>query len=90
MTTDAAFLILLFSGNAALIAGTALTRRHWRPDIPPYGRGTRAFDVMRHPERYVMNAPVRAIRTLNIGGFLLVGGSAAILVYELVRTMMGS
>jgi len=83
-----AFLLLFFAGLFALLVGVGLTRLHWRPDIPPYGRGTRFLDVTLHPERYAKNAPLPAIRSLNLIGALLVAAAAGISVYEMVRTMM--
>jgi hypothetical protein len=63
--TEAGFLGLLFSGILALPAGMILTRLHWRPDIPPYGRHTRFLDVTLHPDRYVNDAPLHAIQSLT-------------------------
>src|SRR5262245_12431084 len=78
-TTEAAFLTLLGSGLLALLAGLILTRLHWRPDLPPYGRRTRLLDVALHPEAYAKDAPLRAIKYLNVGGAVLLA-SAAIIV----------
>jgi hypothetical protein len=86
--TEALFLSLLFSGIAALIGGLLVTRVHWRPDIPPYGRRTRSLQVIVHPERYVRDAPLTAIRILNAAGFLLLTGAAAVVGYDLVRTVV--
>ena len=85
--TEVAFLSLLFPGILALLAGMMLTRLHWRADIPPYGRQTRVLDVTLHPERYVADAPLRAIRALNLAGLLLLAGAISVVVYELVRSM---
>ncbi len=89
-TTEAAFLTLLFSGVSALLASTLLTRLHWRPDIPPYGRQTRFLHVTLHPERYVKDAPLRAIRSLSLIGGLLLACAAAVVGYEILRTMWQS
>jgi len=87
-TTQAAFLSLLSLGVAALLTGVMLTRFHWRSDIPPYGRRTRLLNVMLHPEAYATNAPLGAIRGLNIAGALLLGGAAVVVAYELLQTML--
>jgi len=87
MSTEATYLALLFSGITALVAGVVLTRFHWRPDIPPYGRRTNSLHVLLHPEQYVQDAPLRAIQTLNAAGGLLLTGAVGILAYELLRTM---
>ncbi len=88
MTTKDAFLILFFPGILALLVGVGLTRFHWRPDIPPYGRHTRFLDVTLHPERYVRDAPLRIIRLLNLTGALLLAGAVGISVYEILRTVL--
>jgi hypothetical protein len=86
--TETAFLTLLFAGLTALIAGMMLTRLHWRPDIPPYNRGTRALQVMLHPGRYARDAPLRTIRTLNVIGSILLAGAAGVVAYELLHTVL--
>ena len=85
--TEVAFLGLLFSGILALLAGMLVTRLHWRPDIPPYGRRTRFLHVTLHPEAYVTAAPLRAIRALNIAGVLLLMGAMGVVVYEIQRVV---
>lgn len=87
---EAAFLGLLFSGIAALLAGVLLTRLHWRTDIPPYGLGTRFLDVTRHPERYVKDAPLGVIRGLTFVGEVLLACAASIVAWEILRTMARS
>ena len=85
---EAAFLILLVSGISALVAGVAMTRLHWRPDIPPYSRRTRALHVMLHPEEYVKDAPLRAIRSLNLAGGLLLAGAAGIVACDILQAVL--
>jgi hypothetical protein len=89
-TTESSFLGLLLSGTLALIAGMFLTRLHWRPDIPPYGRETRFLDVTLHPDRYVKDAPLRAIRSLTLVGALLLAGAAGLVAYEVLRVTLSS
>ena len=86
--TEVAFLSLLCSGIFALLAGLMLTRLHWRPDIAPYGRRTRFLHVARHPEKYVKDAPLRGIQSLNLAGALLLAGAAAVVAYEVVLTTL--
>jgi hypothetical protein len=88
ITTEDAFLILLFSGIFALLAGVGLTRLCWRPDIPPYGRRTRFLDMTLHPEKYAKDAPLRAIRMLNLAGALLLAGAACVSTYEVLLTIL--
>jgi hypothetical protein len=87
--TEAAFLILLFLGIVALLGGLLLARLNWRLDVPPFGRRTRAMDVMLHPERYAKEESLRAIRTMNVTGGLLLASAAAIVGYELLRITSG-
>ena len=89
-TTEAGFLSLLFPGILALLAGIMLTRIHWRPDIPPYGWQTRFLDVTLHPERYVKDAPLRAIRSLTVAGGFLLAAAVSVVVYEILRVMLRS
>lgn len=86
--TEAAFLSLLCSGILALLAGLVLTRVHWRPDIPPYGRRTRFLHVALHPREYVKDAPLAAIESLNLAGALLLAGAAAVVAFEVVVTTL--
>ena len=88
MTTQAFFFALLFPGLFALLAGMMLTRFHWRPDIPPYGRDTSFVDVTLHPEKYAVDAPLRAIRILNAAGAVLLAGAVVVVAYEIVRTSL--
>ena len=82
---EAAFLILLFSGVGALIAGMLWTRVNWRPDVPPYRRGTHFLDVTLHPERYATGESVRAIRTMNAAGALLVVAAVIVVGYMVLK-----
>ena len=82
---ETAFLILLFSGVCALIAGMLWTRVNWRPDVPPYRRGTNFLDVTLHPERYATGESVRAIRTMNAAGALLVVAAVIVVGYMVLK-----
>ena len=82
---QATFLVLILSGALALVGGMFWTRLNWRPDVSPYGRGTRFLDVTLHPERYAQDRAVPVIRMLNSGGGLCVAGALAILAYKALR-----
>ena len=86
-TTEVVFLSLLFAGLFALLAGVMVTRLHWRPDIPPYGLGSRVLDVTLHPQNYVKDAPLHTIRSLNAIGALFLAGAAGVVVWEILRVM---
>ena len=87
-TTEAAFLSLLFTGIFALLAGLMLTRIHWRPDIPPYGRQTQFLEVSLHPERYVKQAPLLVIRGLTVVGALLLAAAIGVVAFEIIRVTL--
>ena len=86
---EVVFLSLLAGGISSLLAGLLLTRFHWRPDLPPYGRGTRLLDVALHPETYAQDAPFLTIRSLTVAGALLLVGAVIIVGYEIIRTTLG-
>ena len=88
MSHEVAFLSLLFAGIGALVAGVAFTRLHWHQDVPPYDRRTRSFQVMLHPERYVKDAPLRTIRSLNVEGGLLLAGAVGIVANDVLRSVL--
>jgi hypothetical protein len=87
-TTATAFLGFLFSGLFCLLAGLGLTRLYWRTDIPPYGRHTRSLHVALHPEEYVQDAPIRAIRCVNLIGAIFLAAAAGLTAYEVIRAMV--
>ena len=89
-TTEGVFLALVFTGVLALLVGMILTRAHWRPDIPPYGRQTRFLDVALHPERYARGAPFSVIRGLSAIGAALLASAAAVVAREIVMTILRS
>jgi hypothetical protein len=82
-TTEAGFLGLLFPGIVTFLAGLWLTRRHWRPDIPPYSRAP-FLDVALHPDRFVRDAPLHAIRGLTVVGAVLLACAAGLAVYHVL------
>ncbi len=88
--TEAVFLALVFTGVFALLASMILTRVHWRPDIPSYGRQTRFLDVTLHPERYAKDAPFCVIRSLSAVGAVLLACAAAVVAWEILATMLRS
>ncbi len=87
ITTEAAFLGFLFAGLVSLLAVLGLTRFHWRTDIPPYGLYTRSLHVALHPEEYVKDAPLRAIRCLNLIGAVLLACAIGITAFEVIRAI---
>jgi hypothetical protein len=82
---EAVFLLLVLGGVTALVSSILRARLHWRPDIPPYRRRTRSFDVLRHPERYADGSKVPGIRTLSRLGALAIVMALAVLASKACR-----
>ncbi len=82
MSEQAAFLSLTLLGVFALVAGIARTRLYWRADIPRYGRHTRSWHVLMHPEQYAQPHAVRVVRVLFMIGLAGIAGGVAILVQK--------
>jgi len=85
--TEAVFLTLLFAGVAAMVSGVFVTRWNWRPDLPPYGRGTSALRVLLHPEEFTAMPNVAAIRWLNRCGLALVAAAVVVVLVEIAAVM---
>ena len=64
-----AFLIL---GILCLVGGLYVTRLTWRPDIEPFGRRSRMWQIALHPERFATPARLRTIRFLNLAGAVFI------------------
>ena len=47
-----------------------------------------SFQVMLHPERYVKDAPLRTIRSLNVAGGLLLAGAVGIVANDVLRSVL--
>ena len=68
------YLAFLSLGILCLVGGLFLTRQTWRPDIEPFGRRSRLWQIALHPERFATPARLRTIRFLNLAGaaFILI------------------
>jgi len=62
------FLAFLSLGVLCLVAGLFMTRQTWRPDVEPFGRRSRLFQIALHPERFATPQRLRSIRLLNFVG----------------------
>ena len=62
------FLAFLSLGVLCLVAGLFMTRQTWRPDVEPFGRRSRLFQIALHPERFATPERLRSIRSLNFVG----------------------
>jgi hypothetical protein len=87
---EIAFLVQLALAIAALVGGSSRTRMNWRPDIEPYGRATRAVDVLLHPERYAVEQSLRGVRILNLCGLVLLVGTMCVLAWRAVRDILAA
>lgn len=86
MELSVGFLVLLISGNLALVMGLFLTRLTWRPDVEPFHRGSPIVKIMIHPERFATKERLGQIRLLNLLGSVLLGGAVSVLAYAIVRS----
>jgi hypothetical protein len=62
------FLVCLSIGIFALIAAIVFARLKWRPDIEPYGRRTRLFNLAVNLNDYILPHAVTKVRLLGITG----------------------
>ncbi len=84
-----AFLGLMLLGIVALVGGMAYARLCWRREIPAYGRSTRTWDVLFHPERYAEAHAVRTIRALFLMGLIGIVGGVVVLAHKAVHDLGG-
>lgn len=68
------------AATSRVFVGTAV--QHYR------GRGTPVLHVTLYPEAYVEGAPLRAIRSFNVSGAVLVLGAIGVVVYEILRVIL--
>jgi hypothetical protein len=80
------FLVLLGAGILTFVGALFLTRQTWRPDIEPFGRRHRPFQIALHPEHYATGRHLRLIRALNLVGGLLLCGALAVVAYDIILT----
>ena len=83
------FLVLLIGGILLLLGGLFLTRLTRRPDVEPFGRRSRYFQIALHPENFATADRLREIRFLNLAGGLLLCGALAVVGYELYLSVGG-
>ncbi len=87
MPEQSAFLSLTLLGVLALVAGLVRARSCWRADIPGYGRRTRTWHVLMHPEQYAQPHAVRMVRVLFVAGLAGIAAGLAILVQKAVHDL---
>ena len=82
-----AFLTL---GILCLVGGLFLTRQTWRPDIEPFGRRSRLFQIALHPERFATPTRLRAIRILNLAGAALILCAVGVVGLDVVTSILSA
>ncbi|MEO8755254.1 MAG: hypothetical protein ABI624_21540, partial [Casimicrobiaceae bacterium] len=80
---------LLIGGILSLVGGLYLTRLTWRPDVEPFGRRSKLFQIALHPEAFAKPDRLREIRLLNLVGGLLLCGALAVVGHDLYASMGG-
>jgi len=81
------FFVFLGIGIGFLLVGLFLTRQAWRPDIPPYGRRSRLFQIALHPERFATPGRLGTIRALNVVGAVLILCAIVVVALDIVASM---
>ena len=84
------YLLLLFGGILFLVSGLFVTRLTWRPDIEPFGRRSRLFQIALHPENFARPERLREIRFLNLVGGLLLLGALFVVGHDVISSVAGS
>lgn len=81
------FLLFLVGGILFLLCGLFVTRATWRPDVEPFGRRSRYFQIALHPENFARAERLREIRLLNLIGGLLLVGALIVVGYDVVSSI---
>ncbi len=79
------FLISIFMCIGLWVLAVLISRMNWRPDIEPYTRRTRSFDLLIHPKKYVLQRAVSAVRLLVAIGMLFLLIAIGSLVFQFIR-----
>jgi hypothetical protein len=83
------FLIFLGLGIVCLVGGLFLTRQTWRPDIEPFSRRSRPFQIAIRPERYATPDRLPVIRLLNLIGAALIVCAVSVVAYDIALSYLG-
>jgi hypothetical protein len=79
------FVCVWVAGIVSLVAGLFVARQNWRPDVQPFGRQSRVFDIAIHPDRYATRQSLGTIRLFNLAGATLLASGIVMLLLELFR-----
>jgi hypothetical protein len=83
------FLIFLGLGIACLVGGLFVTRQTWRPDIEPFNRRSRLFQIALRPERFATPDRLPLIRVLNLIGAALIACAIGVVAYDVALGYLG-
>lgn len=89
MSSLALYLAFLIGGVLFLVRGLYVTRLTWRPDVAPYGRRSRAFQIALHPENYATTDRLTEIRVWNAIGGLLLCIALLVVIHDVYRAVAG-
>ena len=84
------FLFFLTIGIFCLVGGLFMTRQTWRPDIEPFGRRSRLWQIALHPERFATPHRLRPVRSLNFAGGALILCALAVVGLDLIANIHGT
>jgi len=82
------FILLLLGGILFLVSGLFVTRMTWRPDVEPFGRRSRLFQIALHPEDFAKANRLRQIRLLNLVGGVLLCGAVVVVGYDIFSSSL--
>lgn len=84
------YLVFLSLGIACLIGGLFITRQTWRPEIEPFGRRSRMFQIAIHPERFATPERLGSIRALNFAGAIFIVCAVVVVTLDIISGIAGA
>jgi hypothetical protein len=84
------FLAFLSLGIVCLVGGLFITRQTWRPEIEPFGRRSKMFQIALHPERFARPERLRSIRALNFAGAIFILCALVVVGLDVISGIPGT
>lgn len=84
------FLLFLGLGIVCLVGGLFMTRQTWRPEIEPFGRRSRLFQIALHPERFATPERLHRIRSLNFAGAAFILCALVVVGLDVISSILGT
>jgi hypothetical protein len=84
------FLLFLSLGIVCLVGGLFMTRQTWRPEIEPFGRRSRLFQIALHPEHFATPERLRPIRSLNFAGAAFILCALVVVGLDVISSILGT